>query len=391
MTLTWRLAAEVLGIYAISRLLGLIYLLVVERQLRGGRFPAGPVFHLWENVFDRWDVGFYRMAATDGYPAVLPLRPDGTVDGNTWAFFPAFPFVSAAVTQATGFGFIAAALIVNLCAGAVAAVLIGAIVRDVADDDAVIRTVAFWTFFPTAFVLQVPYAEAVFMAFAAGFLLALITGRHGLAAVLILCASLSRGYAIPLSVAALYRVATVLWSMRQAGRPTAPPRLFGLAALAAAAVAAPFLWLGIAWYVTGRADAYAVTQRAWGFSFDPAVALTRWSSAIGNLGHDLYFTAVVVTLVAAGLAAIAVLRLPFRPELRVYTVLSVAFLLAISQPESTAFGSIPRFVFGILTLPMILGLVVRRNAVAAGIAVAFAAVQYVWVFYIWSGKYGVAP
>ena len=72
------------------------------------------------------------------------------------------------------------------------------------------------------------------------------------AAALLVSAALTRGATVPLSAAALWYV----WRYRAARRPSA-------LVLMVAALAAPFLWIGIAAVVTGRRDAYAATQRAW--------------------------------------------------------------------------------------------------------------------------------
>lgn len=392
-----RLLFEVLGVYALSRLFSLVLLLVVERQLRGARFPGGRAFLLWINAFDRWDAVFYRMAATDGYPRVLPLDENGDVDGSTWAFFPVFPQLAHAVSAISGVGFVPASAIVNILAGAIAAVCLAALVGKDTDEPLVLRTVALWAFFPTAFILLMPYSEAVYAAAASGYLLALTRRRYAIAAVLLLVSALSRGYAVPLSAAALAAVWSAWRESRRssasvpASGPISVQPTLSFALLASAAFVAPLLWPVVAAVVTGRADAYAVTQQAWGFSFQPADTWVRWRDTIGRFGDDPYFTAVVLTLVGATGAAIATLRLDLPLELRVYTVFSVVFLLAISQPEATAFGSIPRFAFGILTIPLVLARALRKATACAAVLVAYGLLQYWWVYHVWSGSAGVAP
>jgi hypothetical protein len=322
------------------------------------------------------------MAATEGYPRTLPSDSLGDPLPNTWAFFPAFPFAAGALSRATGLEFVFAALVVNVLAGAAAALLLAVLARRVGGDEVGWWAVALWTFWPAAFVLQVPYAEAIYLALAAGSLLALVAGRHLLAAMLIVAASFSRGYVLALSAAALCRV---MLDLRTSRRLTARTGI-----LIIAAVAAPFLWMAVAAVVTGRLDAYAATQQAWGFSFDPAVALERWSRGLGSIGRDGYVTAVVFTLLLAVVAAIAACR-PFVPiELRVYTLVSVCFLLAIAQPGAVAFGSVPRFAFGILTLPIV-GAMLLPNAFRWPVLMLLAALQYLWIHAIWSGLRGIAP
>lgn len=39
----------------------------------------------------KWDADLYERIYTNWYPQHLPMRPDGTVDNNTWAFMPLQP------------------------------------------------------------------------------------------------------------------------------------------------------------------------------------------------------------------------------------------------------------------------------------------------------------
>ena len=289
--------------------------------------------------------------------------------------------------------------LLNFVLGGVAAVGLASIVRHFADERAAVRAVAFWAFFPTAFVLSLPYAEAMYATFASGFLLALLKRRHGLAALLLLGAALSRGYALPLSAAALCAVALALVAMQrqahQAADAGAPFRSrwpsSGLVMLTAAAALAPVLWIGIAAIVTGRRDAYTATQAAWGFAFDPEASVERWRHALPSFGEDWYFTAVVLTLAAVLLLTVMAFRRSMPAELRTYAATSALFLCAISQPQSIAFSSIPRFAFGILTVPIVLAFVVRNTLASTAVVAGFVLLQFLWVFNVWTGRIGVAP
>src|SRR5678815_6194420 len=84
--------------------------------------------------------------------------------------------------------------------------------------------------------------------------------------------------------------------------------------------------------VTGQPDAYAATQRAWRYAFDPALTLTRWYQVIGDLGRDGYLTAIVLTLIAAAVLTMVSFRLKMPAYVRVYTLLSTVLLFALAQP-----------------------------------------------------------
>jgi hypothetical protein len=385
-----RLTLLALGTYALARIVSLDLLLVAVRELRSARMLAGSRFQLWHNVLSRWDVSFYEGIARAGYPTPLPVDGHGVVAVNAWAFFPLFPILAGAIGRATGLPFAAAAVGLNLLAGAAAAVALAHLVRTHASGTAAIRAVALWAFFPTAFVLQVPYAEALYLALATGTLLALVRRRYPAASLLLLATALTRGYVLPLSAAAIAVLARD--SLRRRDDASARPvHAHAAWALLASAAIAPFLWMGAAAIVTGRLDAYAATQRAWGFSLDVQAAPRLWLDAFAYYGAGLCLTPPVLVLAACATLTVIGLRQPMPPELKVYTIAAVGFLLMLAQPGAVAWGSTPRFAFGIVTLPIVLALWLRRGWTVAVVLAAFTALQYVWILDIWSGRLGVAP
>jgi hypothetical protein len=354
---------------------------------------SGAAFRLWEPALLRWDAIYYASVAQTGYPARLPTTADGEVVANAWAFFPVFPVTVAAFGRLTGASFVAVAATVNLIAGGVAAVLLVALVRPAVGDRAAVRAAAIWAFLPAAFLLQVPYAEAMHLAFAAGGLLAVARRRHILAAALLIGAALSRGAALPVAAAVAVRAAIDIrdvWRVRTSSVRTPWP-WSAVTALVVAAIS-PWLWMLVAWRVTGRADAYAATQRAWGYVAEPIAMLHAWRHAIAHEGTSLLLNPSVLSLVLAALVTIACVRMFNMPfELKLYTVLATGLLFALAQPGAVAFGSVPRFTFGVLTMPVVLAVWLRRGWMVAIAAVGCTWLQYLWVLNVWSGRMGVAP
>jgi hypothetical protein len=78
-------------------------------------------------------------------------------------------------------------------------------------------------------------------------------------------------------------------------------------------------------------------------------------------------------------------------ELKVYAAVAAGFLLLIAQPGAVAFTSTPRFMFGILTVPIVRALLLRRGTLVAATVGLFVLLQYWWVFSIWSGRLAIAP
>lgn len=65
----------------------------------------------------KWDADLYERIYTNWYPQHLPMRPDGTVDNNTWAFMPLQPLIAGGVADTFGIGYRVAALALTIVAG----------------------------------------------------------------------------------------------------------------------------------------------------------------------------------------------------------------------------------------------------------------------------------
>jgi hypothetical protein len=100
---------------------------------------------------------------------------------------------------------------------------------------------------------------------------------------------------------------------------------------------------------------------------------------------------VLVLLATAGLGTVVLAARTLPMELKVYTLVAVLLVMALAEPGSVAFGSIPRFAYGILTLPAALALGLRRRWMLVAAAAAGVGLQYLWVLNVWSGRLGVAP
>src|SRR5262249_32714135 len=151
---------------------------------------------------------------------------------------------------------------------------------------------------------------ALFVMFVAGCLVALRSRRFWLASALLVCASFSRAFVIGLSGAAFCALAADVGAMTAGSRRTirlvleALRRRPDLMVLGLAAVVAPFAWMIVAAIVTGRADAYLVTQRAWAYSLSLTLMHDRWVDALAGLAGNAM--TIVAVLVLAGVSALVV-------------------------------------------------------------------------------------
>lgn len=71
-----------------------------------------------------WDAGWYRGIYKEWYPTELPLRADGSVSFNSWAFMPLHSMISGKVADIFGIEYRLAAVGVSLAAGLALAVVL---------------------------------------------------------------------------------------------------------------------------------------------------------------------------------------------------------------------------------------------------------------------------
>lgn len=168
----------------------------VDRDLRFDEFHAydGRTDLLF-NVFTQWDAGWYLNIAAHGYGGEQAA-----------AFFPLYPLVVHAVAWVTR-SLVVAGVLVSLVAAGIAAELLWRIGRELLGERAARDGVLYLATWPVAFVFTSVYAEGLFVALAAGAVLAALRRRSLLAAVLALLAVATR----LIGLALLPALAILLW------------------------------------------------------------------------------------------------------------------------------------------------------------------------------------
>jgi len=272
-----------------------------------------------------FDGAFYKYIAVNGYPQVVPAG-HGPEAQSPLAFFPLYPTLLAGLEK-VGLPFAAAAVLLDTVAAATAAPLIALIVRSWQGDRTALLTVALWGAYPLAVVLSLAYAEALFVMFAAGCLLALSRERLAVAGLCAALASLTRPTGIVL----------VLLCFALAVRRRSLPML-GAAALGMTGFAG---WLVVLALRTGHVDAWMLTERrGWNTYFDGGVESAQ--RAAHYLAHPFErpaATAVALMLIIMVALLIAAARGAMPRLYLLYSVL--LFVLAVGSHN--AYSSIPRF------------------------------------------------
>lgn len=383
---TDRFVPLVLLVYLACRLVTAVVLVVVaERQVPTG-WNGDPVpdrVGYW-SFTTQWDGQWYQQIAEQGYPRALPVDALGVVQQNAWAFYPLFPLLARLAMELSGASFAVAGAVVASLLGAVAALALAVLLRERLGPLAALLAVAVWACGPATATLQVAYTESAAMALLALVLLALTRERWWWAALLAVLLGLTRPIAVPLGVVVLVAL-WLRWRRRDRDPVTGAEAVAGLAALVGCGVAG-FLWPVLAWWVTGRRDAYEQTMGAWRAGheitpFTPWVDMSRYVA--GQTWGPVWLTVLVVLVLVMTLGPWA-RRLG--PQLRAWSVAYPGYLLAVLDP----FTSVFRYLIPLFPLCAVLlgvagprrhwGWVWARAVVLVGAGVV---AQWYWVDVLW--------
>lgn len=308
----------------------------------------------------KWDGQHYVTIITQGYPATPPQGSGGTAQ-TVHAFFPGYPLLVRGLRSLTGMAAIPAAVAVSIMLATVAAALIWLLARDLTDEAVATRAVALFSFFPASFVLGMAYSEAVFLAFAAGCLLALHRRQWLIAGLAAAAAGATRPTGLVLALCCLWAAMAAVRRRREW-----------------LALAAPLLApLGfVAWSVflevhTGSGTAWLRShERGWNQGFDlgvnTAVYIGRFMAApLRNFN----LTVAVPTLAVLAVGLVLLWRWRPRPPVIIFI-----YTLGIVVPAvaSAVLISTPRFVLSAFPLHIAVARSLTGNAFAVVLAVSAA-------------------
>ncbi len=272
-----------------------------------------------------WDGEYYRQIAENGYPKHPPVTEQGVVAKNPWAFLPLFPVI-ARLVMLPGISFDLAGPIVALVFGGLATLALYFAV-----EPRIGRVRARWAavlfcFGPMSFVLQITYAESVFLFFMFATLAAAVRGRYLVAIPFGIAAAFAHPGALGLAV-----LLGLAWLRTRNVRALIATVVVGIAG---------FAWPIIAALVTGTANAYFESEVAWWNDYLGSVHFVPFTPWFVFAGH--YLGGVGIALVVIALAAFAFwLTRPHVRELgddiRSYTFGYVAYLVAVFLPQQSMF------------------------------------------------------
>lgn len=384
--------AQVLAIYAASRLWGLlIFSRVGQQQTTSPWQASGPMTYL--DFVTIWDADWYRQIALTGYPSTLPLDSWGNVAQNPWAFYPLYPWVSSLLMQASGLDYRVIAPSLSLAAGFGAAWLIyrlfaSSLARQSAQKA---HSLALWglalvAFNPVAPILQTGYAEALGLLFLTWALLYLVQGRYWLLLLPALAAALTRPVGVPLgATVGLYWLACWVGQARAGKNPLlALKDTAGQLSSALAVCGFAFVHPAAAWLTTGRLDAYTATEAAWRAGGEEVLPFIPWiTQSQLYLGQLLGPILLVLLLLVVTLFLLSpLLWRTLHPALILWAAAYLLYMLIFFNPQSSTF----RLLLPLFPLALPLVALSASRAYRLALVLTAAGAQWGWVGWLWHWK-----
>lgn len=327
----------VLAVYLVTRVVGGAAMWVAATWFQN---PAG-VGHPDPTVGDLvplWDSVWYRRIVEDGYPVPLPRDGDnGYVTYSAWAFYPLYPYIVKAV-MLTGLSFEVAGVLVNVLLGAVAAVLIHALLRSTYHaarqpqrERLALVAACLWCFYPTTSVMLKPYTEALAVALVALALLFLVRRRYLLVAAVAVPLGFTRGVAPALGFAVLIHLVVRWREERAAGQPPLRGEWARIVVMLGALGVSAVAWPAVAGLATGVPTAFFDVQAAWGQkpAEGPFVLWFEWAWD----AHGLFGVLVLLSLAATYVALVLGRHGRWLSvEMRAWALAYPLFLFAVVRP-----------------------------------------------------------
>lgn len=368
-----------------------------------------------------WDAGWYQGIYKEWYPTELPLRADGSVSFNSWAFMPLHSMISGKVADIFGIEYRLAAVGVSLAAGLALAVVLyrlfigslnwrdrgtfdtRALVGDESRNRIALWALAVYAFSPASPIFVTGYAEALSTLLLALSVWCVVRGRYILLLPVALLAALSRPLGVPLGafVGLWWLWCTVSdYLARRSEEPSQSALSDAWAAfrgrigqLLSALLVCSFAFVHPlhAALRTGRPDAYLATELGWSFRKveDGHQYFAQWVHQF-----NLYYVGSVPAIIMW--AALVLLILSFywwmsqkftrtllHPALWLWTACYAGYLFIFWLPTSSTF----RILLPLFPLALLVSAYLPKSRWYRPVLVALGmALSIPWILILWGDQ-----
>lgn len=308
-----RTGAAPIGVFLITRSVQLIVLVWM------GNAPGNTV---WTRLLS-WDSGWFMRVASEGYPQGYTYDANGVLLGNGLAFLPGYPFLIRGLLW-LGIPYEVAPLLASTLASLVAVVLVYLLGEDLYGRRVALALVFCLGALPMSVVLSMGYSESLFLAFAAGSLLAMRRHMWLTAGLCAAGACLTR--VVGVAACAALVVALIAYVTAERRLDVKVWLRIG-AGLLAAAVALPLYWLWVDLRVGETGAWFAIQDAGWSSRWDwgQGTAVFLEQTLRAGDGWVAVSTAVLI-LVSLALLVASALDRPWLPLLAYGVVIVVMAL-----------------------------------------------------------------
>jgi hypothetical protein len=333
-----------------------------------------------------WDGRWYDIVAEAGYPSVLPHDSAGHVDQNAWAFLPAYPYLVGALMFVTQLPWPVAAVIVSLGFGLGSALVFYRLMRLKLDDSTSMFAVVLFCVAPLSPLMQVAYAESMYIFFLVVALYLLVRRRYWEMLVPVVIMGFTRPSGLAFALAMGIHVLVRWFSRRRRAFPMR--QRVAAVVVTIVSVLAGAAWPLIAGLVTGSLSAYTDTELSWRALYLGYTQLVPFSAWIEGahwwfstwLGLPAWLGYVVLALLVLIFALILMLPAVRRlgADLRIWLASYAVYLLAVFFPQSSTFR---------ILMPMfpLLGAVAQPKGIAYRVSMVVLCIagQVGWLIVCW--------
>lgn len=331
-----------------------------------------------------WDSTWYHIVAVSGYPSVLPTGADGHVTENAWAFLPAYPWLVRVLMLVTGQSWEVLSVAVSLLFSLGAALMVYRMLRLSLPRNTSLFAVVLFCVAPVSAIMQVSYAEPMYLFLLTLALYLLVRRRYGWLFPVVLVMSFTRPSGLAFGLAlGLHTIHRFL--IRRKDDFPSLERVIAVV-LTVFTVAMGFAWNAIAAVVTGVPSAYTATELAWRepyIGYSSLRPFTAWFEAAGfwatewRLGWLVYPLLILVILLFAAMFFVPAVR-RLSVDLRIWCASYGIYLLAVFFPQSSVFRLLmPMFpLLGAVAIP-------RSRSYRLVVVALFVAGQFGWLYLCW--------